>query len=253
MIYSFNTLGFYTVKANRQYDNTDNRQIIHKFETNKLPAFLFAIPGTITTATYRLLCVDETVIKTGSCALSTETNNFGTTYSIISLSGATTTLQTDGYYYIEVTCNTTAYYSDVFEWVTDVSELLKINAVSTGLAIGVFPVGAFTYTMYIDSNDFTEEHEVTEEGEEKTYGNVPAFVSVNRKYKFDLVGYNKTLQFLSGLRALLVNGSISLTWKGETVDIYDMVTESSGALNYNIYPITVTFKLKDYIQTINTI
>lgn len=257
MIYSYNTLGFYGVKANRQYDNAYNQSIIHIFETDKLPDFQIVIDDTVDSASYILYDLDDNQIKTGSITPTNTTNNEGTAYSIIALSGAVTVASEEGHYYIRVAYvvdgETYYAYSDVFCWQTTLTDYLKISAVSTGISIGGFPIDAQTYEVYLESKRFTEEHEIFEQGDEKTFGDVPAYVSVNRTHSHEILGYNKTANFLSGLRAIGVNGTITITWASESIEIYDIQMEQRAINNYDSYVIDLKFKLKDYLQVINTI
>lgn len=255
MIYCYGTLGFYATKANRQYDNTDNKNSLHHFVTNAVPAFQIVIDTTLVSATYIMYSINETNIKSGSCTVTATTNDFGTAYSIISLSVATTTGQSDGKYYLEITPNTgSVLYSDVFCWETTVTSYLKVSAVigAISLSIGGFPLAAFTYETYLKTVQFSEEYDLQETGIEQPYGNVTASASSNIIRKFEISGYNKTLNFLSRLPVLSVNGTVTLTWKGESMVIYDIQVDNKSS-NPDIYIIELTCKQKDYLQTYNNI
>jgi hypothetical protein len=254
MIYSFGTLGWYSTKANRQYDNTGNENILHHFVTDAIPDFQVVIADTITTATYYLYDIDDVQIKTGSCTVSNETNNEGTAYSIIKLTGATTTSEDDGKYSLKVTYDGTDMFSDVFCWRTTVTDYLKISAAVDGIAIGGFPLDSFTYAVYLDTILPDEEFELKVVGDEKTYGDIPASASSNIVKTFVVTGYNKTLNFIARLAVLEINGTVTVTWKGDAVEVYDIQhTEKQEDFGNDIYIINLKFKQKDYLQSYNNI
>ena len=257
MIYDFNILGFYSVKANRQYDRADNKYVIHHFETNKIPAFQLILDSTITTATYKLFDVDENEIANGSITVQNDVNEAGTNFSRLIQLGTTLSSKEDGFYYIEITYDSTNYiYSDVFCWETDVSEYLKIVATSANMLLGGFELNlaGFTYLVYLDANDPVNEYELEEEGEEKTFGNEPLFNSRNHVRTFEITGYGATLSFLAGLRTVYSNGEVTLTYGGESIGIYDIEnTEKKEESEYGDVFLVMDFRFKsaDYLQTDN--
>jgi len=256
MIYNFGTLGWYTAKTNRQYDNTDNQGILHHFVTDSLPAFQIVIDAVVSVATYILYDINDVSIKAGSCTVVSTTNAAGTAYSKIKLTGATTSGEDDGKYYYKVTYDAVDIYSDVFCWRTDVSSFLKITAVmaAASLSIGSFPLDLFTHTVYLDAILPSDEFELKVTGIEKTYGDIPAFASSNNVKTFEISGYNKTLNFLSRLPVVEINGTVTVTWNGDSVDIYDIQnSESKSTFGNDIYIIDFKFKQKDYLQSYNSI
>lgn len=259
MIYDYNILGFYLVKANRQYDRADNKYVLHHFETNKIPAFQLILNSVITTATYKLFDVDENEIANGSVTVENDTNDAGTAFSRLIFLGVTLSSQDDGLYYIEITYDSSNYiYSDVFCWETDVSEYLKIVATSGDMLIGEFKLNltGFTYLVYLDVNDPVREYEIEEEGDEKTYGDEPLFNSRNSIKTFEVTGYGATLGFLAGLRTVYSNGAVTLTYAGESIEIYDIENpEAKEASEYGdtFLVMDFRFKTKDYLQTDNAI
>lgn len=259
MIYDFNILGFYSVKANRQYDRADNQYVIHHFETNKIPAFQLILDSTITTATYKLFDVDENEIANGSVTVENDTNDVGTAFSRLIFLGTTLSSKDDGFYYIDITYDSTNHiYSDVFCWETDVSDYLKIVATSSNILLGGFELNLtnFTYLVYLDANDPVNEYELEEEGDEKTYGDEPLFNSRNHIRTFEITGYGVTLSFLAGLRTVYSNGEVTLTYRGEAIGIYDIENpEKREASEYGdiFLVIDFRFKSKDYLQTNNDI
>jgi len=255
MIYSYGTLGWYYTKANRQYDNTDNQCALHHFVTDDVPDFQVIINATLASATYIMYDMDDVSIKAGSCVVNPLTNAAGTVYSQIILTGATTTGKDDGKYYFKVTPNAgNPIYSDVFCWETDVSDYLKVSAVVSvaSIMIGHLPLAAFTYETYLKTVPFAEEYELSEVGVEKPYGDVTASASSNIIRKFQISGYNKTLNFLSRLPVINVNNTVTITWKGEAMVVYDIMVENKSS-NPDVYVIELTCKQKDYLQTYNTI
>ena len=257
MIYSYNTLGFYETKGNRQYDNTGNFRVLHHFETNKIPALQVVIDSTITTATYRLLDIDDTEISTGNFSVENATTEEGTSYSRLIFLGATLTGKSDGFYYLEITYDSNKLYSDAFCWQTDVSDYLKISATTKNMNIGGFELNlsGFTYLVYLEAKNFTEEFEIEEEGVQKTNGNIPLYNSRNHTNEYDITGYRKTYNFLAGLRTISTNGTVAITFAGENNEIYDIEVpeKKSNYGNTDIIILGLKFKLKDYLQVRNEV
>lgn len=255
MIYSYNTLGFYTTKINRQYDNTGNQRVLHHFETNKIPSIQIIIDTEITKATYILFSENDANISSGNVLVENDTTSNGIDYSRLILKNATTSLKDDGFYYLEITYGANKIYSDIFCWQIDVSEYLKISATSTNVKIGQFilNLASFEYVVYLEAADANYEYEIEEQGIEKTYGNIPLFNSRNKINEFEITGYSKTLDFLAGLRILWSNGNITLKYKGDEFEVYDIENPSkSDTYNYSdIIVLTMKFKRKDYLQSIN--
>ena len=102
MIYSYNTLGFYITKGNRQYDKTGNIRVLHHFVTNNVPAFQLIVPETVTASSYKVFDINDNQISTGSVTVENDTNEAGTAYSRLIFTGATISSQEDGFYYLEV-------------------------------------------------------------------------------------------------------------------------------------------------------
>ncbi|MFW5879360.1 MAG: hypothetical protein ACOCUV_00905 [bacterium] len=259
MIYSYNTIGFYSDKNNRQYENTENEKIIHVFETDTIPNFQIIVDGSITSnVTYKLYDINDNEIKSGTCTKEAATTENDTAYTRIKLSGATTTGEDEGRYYIELTYDSSTIYSDVFCWKDDVSDLLKISVVfGNDLMIGgrELNVNADTYTVYLETKNHTEDYEISEEGVEKSYGNLILHSSRNHIVEYIITGYRKTLDFLAGLRVVSHNGTVKVTLAGEEYEIYDIENpeKSDTYSNSDLIIISFRFKINDYLQTINEI
>lgn len=258
MIYSYNTIGFYSAKSNRQYENTENEKIIHSFETDTIPDFQFIVDGTVASATYVLYDINDVSIKTGSCVVAAAETENETAYTRISLTGATTTGEDEGHYYLKVTYSGTDIYSDVFCWKDDVSDLLKVSAAfGNNLMIGgrELDVSGDTYTVYLETKNHTEDYEISEEGVEKSYGNIALHTSRNHIVEYIITGYRKTLEFLAGLRVVSHNGTVTVTLNGEEYEIYDIENpeKADSYGNTDLVVISFRFKVNDYLQTINEV
>jgi hypothetical protein len=258
MIYSYNILGFYTDIEHRQFDNTGNQRVLHHFITNDIPDVQVIIPATVSLASYKLLDNSGNQIKTGSASIETATtNDAGSPYSRIIINGETTTGQSDGFYYLEITYDGTKIYSDVFCWTSVVSDYLKIHAESTNMLIGDYELNlsGFDYNVYLEVNGINYENEIAEDGVEKSYGDIPLYVSRRKFNEFTITGYSKTLDFLSGLRVLWANGTVTLTYKGDEFEVYDIenpeVTNKYG--DSDILIISLRLKRKDYLRTKNSL
>lgn len=255
MMYSFNTLGFYSTQDNRQYDNTGNVRVLHHFETNKVPSFQLIVTDSVSSATWQILDNDGGVVGSGSATVEADTNNAGESFWRMIFKGTTLSGKQDGFYSLKVTYGSKIAYSDVFCWNTDVSEYLKVSAISTNVQIGEFALNMtdFEYLVYLDAKNAQFEYEIDEEGIEKTYGNVPLFNSRNKMNEFEITGYKVTHDFLAGLRILMTNGTVTLTYKGDEFEIYDIENPDKGnSYSYSdIIILTLKFKRKDYLQSIN--
>ncbi len=256
MIYSYNTLGVYTTKDNRQYDNTGNQCILHHYETNKIPNIQLIIDETISSATYTLFDEDGESIQTGSVTVESGTNEAGTSFSRLILKDATTSGQEDGLYSIEFTYDSTTIYFDMFCWDTDLSDYLKVSGVSNDIMIGEYQINMddFEYLVYLESDGVEYDYEVEEEGVDKTYGEIPLYNSRNKKTEFTITGYSKTHDFLAGLRILWTNGTITFTYKGDEFEVYDIENPDKSETfgDSDIIIIELTVKRKDYLQSRNS-
>jgi hypothetical protein len=257
MIYSYNILGVYTTKENRQFDNTGNQCVLHHFETNKIPSIQLIIDDEVAVASYRLLDNNDNEVQTGSITVEPAENDALASYSRLILNGATTTAQEDGFYYLEITYDATIVYMDVFSWKTDLSKYLKIKAESTNIFIGEFEINldGFDYLVYLDVNGKINDYELEEEGVEKTYGNLPLFGSRNKISEFTITGYSKTHDFLSGLRLLWTNGTVTFTYKGDEFEVYDIENpdKNNSFGDSEIIILGLKVKRKDYLQTKNAL
>jgi hypothetical protein len=257
MIYSYNTIGFYSDKNNRQYENTENEKIIHTFETNTIPDFQFILDGDITdNFSYTLYDINDVSVQTGSCLKEPGTTENGTKYTKVKLNGETALNEDEGRYYLKITYGLTNIYSDVFCWKNDVSDLLKISATfGNNLMIGgrILNVNGDTYTVYLETKNHTEDYEILEEGEEKSYGNIALHTSRNHIVEYIVTGYRKTVEFLAGLRVVSHNGIVTVTLNGEEYEIYDIENPEKVETynNTDLVVISFRFKINDYLQTIN--
>lgn len=255
MIYSYNVIGWYTNKDNRQYDNTGNERILHHFETNKIPSFQIVLVENVTTFQYQLYDIDDNLIYSGNAATQQSTNNYGIGYSRLKLNEVSLSGNDDGFYYLKINYNSKSIFSDVFCWQTDLSDYLKVVATSSDIQIGefIYDMGGFTYKVYLDAKSPNIEYEIEEEGIEKTYGNIPLFNSRNKISQFHITGYKTTFDFLAGLRILWTNGNVTLEYNGDEFEIYDMENpEVLDSYSYSdIIVMSLKFKRKDYLQSIN--
>lgn len=255
MRYSYNTIGWYTTKGNRQYDNSGEPLILHHYETGKVPSFQLIIDSEITTASAILYDYCDNEITTITPTIETDETDGGQAYSKIIFKGETLSSQEEGYCYIILTCDAINYYSDVWAWDDNMDEFLKITATSSNFAIGGFEnnMDGFTYEVYLEANESNLEYDIDEEGVDKTYGTVALYNARRKESEFEITGYKTTLDFLAGLRILQTNGAVALTWKGDEFEIYDIENPDTET-NYtycDILIITIKFKRKDYLQTVN--
>lgn len=240
-----NILGFYSTKANRNWDNTANREdYISIFYTGYTPLVILFVDEA-TTAVIQVYNEQletlygenaMTITQLGSCAM--------LTYQPLQVS-----YMEDGYYSLQITINgNEIIYSDVFGWATDLSEYLKVTAVSSNIAINpdykfTQNIADITYLVYVNAHENEIIPDTQEKGEnlngitEINYGSTSIIRS------FDLLCSNSLFIFLNYLRMLSVNGNVALEWKGESFYIKDIEVEKKEAFGGNdLYNATLRFK-----------
>jgi hypothetical protein len=246
----------------RQYDETDNIRVLHHFKNDELPVFQIIVDKTVTAVECILYDIngEEVFDASSQIVIETDTNLSDEAYSRLIMPQYTISTGEEGAHYYKLTYTVGGVdfviYSDVFCWDEDVSDYLKIEAESSVFSIGNFKVNTESgspYLVYLECNRATPEYEIEEEGVEKTYGDIPLNNTRRKSEKYEITGYKITLDFLAGLRTLWTNGKVTMTYRGEEFEIFD-IEEPDVTDDYSygdIIIMTINFKRKDFIQTIN--
>lgn len=253
MLQGYNIFEFYKSKEYRKYNNTDFEEYVAIFHINLMPPFNIVTSDTGSSGTFKLLDASNDA-EIGSGVLSVTASGDD---NILSFYGEELAGKNDGYYYYQVTFNGNIYYSDVFGWCSDVSELLELTIDSSDITLGfnhVIPLSQYTYNVYLQVFGTNIEPETNEDGIEKPYGDIPAFSTTSIIHNILVNGDNQVFRFLAGLRAVKVNGTIQITLNGVTKDTYDFNVEVESNEGFGqMMVISFKFKEFDFISSRNEI
>jgi hypothetical protein len=240
-----NTIGAYSVKANRAWDNTHNREeYIAIYETGKIPCLQLFVDAA-TEATVQLYDAITEEVVGGAYAM---TVTQSTTYATLTYLGLTLAAQTQGYYYLKITTDAETIYTDVFGWADDVSGYLKITATSTNVALhqsvkAIHSFTGFSYLVYVAAHENKEQADIQEKGIDLNGTTYINYGSTSIIESFDLMCNRALFDFFIYLRHLSPNGTVILEWKGESRYIGDIEMEEKEVHNGNdLYNATLRFK-----------
>jgi len=251
IIAKYNPIDLYANKGNRRWNLTDNReQYIILYESGQIPAMQLIVDEA-TTATLQLMDQDDNAV--GSPV--SFTIESASDYDRLIHTGTTLADPEDGYYYLEITIDGTAYYSEMFGWTSDTSELLKLEI--TDLAN--FDLGGY-YTMNMDGYSYLCYFDAEYNGvkpdvvsDDTDNSGVSDISSGSRTLvrTFLVDGHEYIYEFLSGLRILNCNGTVAFTYLGREFTASDIDIDTEDELvNGDMYRIKVEFKVRN--ETIST-
>jgi len=251
----YNILGFYTSKSSRKWNILqrlgENEELLRVFlPTNTIPAVQLIVDSA-TTASIELLDSEDEVV--GSPLSMTVED--ATTYKRLIYTGTTLTGNSDGDYSIKITCGSDVYYSDVFGWKTgiaDVSDVLKVSAVSGNIKLGgsyTVNLTDFTYECYINADYLGLEPETEDEVAQSSGANTVIYGSIVPSREFDIYGNEYIYRFLLGLRILETNGTVTITWDDVDYTATDIRAEKSEEHSPEAIQIKLTFVDKNEIIT----
>ena len=262
MLQGYNTLRYFEDQTLQRWETADNQNILVYFAINKIPAFVLVSDTAETTATVQMF---NALTDVAFGAAKTVTVTTSGTKKILFFAGFTLTGGADGCYYSKIVTGASVetYYSEVFHWTADSASnrkelgLLKISAVSSDITMGnthTIPLTGFTFECMINVEPPIIEPEITERGDEKPFGDIAVFNTRVLKYTFDLIGTKDIMEFLSGLRILKTNGTITFTYNGEVMDAYDIVFEKGDSTYFDeAISMTLQFKQTNYISARNAV
>lgn len=218
MLQGINILGFFNNISETRYSNADIKDYIVAFENNVIPPFVLLVNSIEIAATFQVVKIDGTSIYTGNIIVRDCVDK-----KLLLFKGATIGSVFDCHCQIVITMGQDTYYSEVYAMVQDTSKLLKFNINSSNVMYaGIYeiPMSEINPIFSLSYNYSTIESEITEEGVEKPYGDIPIFSTVNIVRKFDINGTSQIFRYLSYLRAFCINGEIYITNNYYTNKIY---------------------------------
>lgn len=254
MLRGYNHIKFYENKALQRWLTADIEDYVTIFETNTIPSFVLISDTAFASASGQIYNAktDETIGNSFSITVTVNDDSKQLKYL-----GSSLVDQDCGYYYIKITAGGDEYYSEVFGWQDDVSELLKITSTSSNITLaGKYEIDltGITYTSYYFAESADTDSEIDEEGVEKPYGDIPVFNTRTLIDAFEILGTREIFEYVSGLRILKTNGTVNLTYKNISADVYDIQTEKKESTAFDeVVVITMKFKEEDYISARNEI
>lgn len=243
MLQGINILGFFKTKAESRFENADIREFIVTYTSNIVPCFILLVPSVEVAATLKVFSIDNVEVFSDNIVVTD-----AGILKLLMFAGNTIQDFNDDHYYIEITIGLIKYYSEVYCVAADVSDLIGFDIVSSDVVMNgtyTLPFLSINPVFYLSYNGIAIENNVVEEGVEKYYGDIPVFSAVNIVRKAEINGTNQIFRFLSFLRALSVNGTITITCQGYSNLIYDPITESKDDSAFGD-SIILSFSYREY-------
>ena len=246
----YNILGFYSnILARDDVENVDNKLNLIGLETNTIPMIELIVDDS-TTATIELLDSTDTVV--GSPLSMTVTDV--TTYKRIVYLGTTLSIDECGLYSLKITNGANTYYSDQFRWEDDIDDnkdYMKVSAVSSNLKLGgtyVLDLTGITFECYLDVKYIGIEPET--EGTDSSKLSVPSVLYANYvpTRAFSIAVTENTFRFLSGLRILESNGTVTVVFGYRSYTANDILVEKT---NNKIDVMEIDFKFTQISEVLS--
>lgn len=233
---------------------TENKNVLITFETNVIPKFQFMVDAGTTGTVTLVKEIGGAEITTDDVTITAESD-----YVRVHYSGDTLEEQADGWYYLRVDIGESSYYSDVFNWQSNLDGFIKLDVDSYDFALGSrqeyrYVTTNLNFVCYLELDQYSGvDLSNEEEANERDGQIIPYYSGFSRIRKYDIKGTEYIFNFLSGLRVLGVNGSIEITYRDEVFDAKDVsaeVTTQSG--DFDIVIISLKFvSNNDIITPIN--
>lgn len=243
----FNPFRFYTNKLARQWDKTPEEGTAFVFfQTGIVPKFAInlpvgEVPPSFTGKLYNTN--EEEIYSLAATGISVQDG-----YAHFTFSGDTLVDEPEANCYFDIVIGTTHYYSDVFVWKDDVSELLKFEVGSSQMASFnnyIYMFYGQLNTFYLNAEYLGLKPKIEQEGTnnrgitEISYGTRIAY----REFQLDL---NESIYlYLSALGLVKSNGVVYLTYGYETWNATEITFEEVENFIDGIYQIKMSFADKD--------
>lgn len=236
-----NIVKFYATKSNRNWDNSDNKQqhIVFLPVNNDGEVLVPDIELIVSTAVASpsiSICFNKNDVVAETATMDVEA---ATGYSrLIHLGGYSETFTIiEDYFYLKIVNGIYTYYSDVFAATADTGNLLKISATSSNISLGrrndyVLNLTGFTFLCYLNVWQVNQPIYLEEEYANERDGVVtPYYCGQSKQLNWVISGTEYILDFLKLLRILSINGSVSITWKGESITASEIEAEIEESYN----------------------
>lgn len=243
MLSGINILGFFKSVADQRWNNADIKEFTAVFKNGTMPSFIIVVDSDGIAGTVELINIIENEVVTSKPIVVTESNG----RKILSFTSVQHAGQDDGNYYLKITIDTDIFYSEVFDWCTDISTFVKLSIDSSDITMGgvhVLPYSTTPIVFYLKYNGRSIDVEINEDGSEKFYGDIPAFSAANIIQTLEVNGTAQIFKMLSSLRPFWVNGEIIIEASGYENIIYDTVAEIKESDSFD-ETIIINFKYRD--------
>ena len=253
-----NIFEFYTGLDDRQWDTTENKYnaivVLPRYTVPSIQLFV-----DVATAATLDLCNSEGEVldSIDSMVVEAETGYVRLKYISDQYDGDAD----EGYFCLKITTSEEVFYSDVFEWRTDVtlSGLIKITASSSNFSLGIdkeylYDTTNFTFECYLKVFDYPGLSTETEELARDANGVLfPYYTGTAISESWIINGNKHIYRFLSILRLLQQNGVVTILWEGTTRTANDIMDEIS--VDHGYYDLVdIELKIKasgDVVTVIN--
>ena len=266
MLLGCNTIRYFEDKSLQRWGNADNQYIFVYFATNLIPPFVLISDTAETSATVQIFDTDDNAIGAAKTVTVTTINTgLSTEATHLKFDGFSLSGNDEGCYYAKIVTNGAAetYYSEVFYWTEDSTSnlkelgLLKITATSSNITLkNIYEIDLtdISYECFIEVNEPNTNQEVSERGNEKPYGDIPVFNTRVIKRKYELLGTNDMLEFLSALRILKTNGTVTFTYKGVADGALNIIfEEAEDYSSQEAIAMSIEYTRDDFISARNEI
>lgn len=250
MLQGINIFSFFKFKSDRRFDNTDNKDYIAIFDSKKIPSFIVITDLTIEDCVFRFTSIiGNSTVYSG---VATKINY--TDKTVFYFTGHTfVSSKPCDHYEFELTIGDDVYYSEPVLLTDDLADLVKFSIDSSDMTYNakyMLPFSSLDLEFYLNTANeklFQEiiEPQVNENGVEKPYGDIPAFSTVNIVNKIEIAGTAQIFRYLSFLRAIGVNGSITITKNGIESLIYNTEVSEKENVSFGEY-IQIIFSYREY-------
>ena len=252
LLTQFNPIRFFADKKARLWDKLsdisdtpiDTKSIL-VYEAGTIPPFSVIVESgpqaaapTVSAKLYNYH--DEQIQATLNTSVE---SGIGGYYSQVTVAGTKLSNQNDKYVYIKLTIDSTDYYSDVFEWAIDTTQLLKLTASAAKIRVGgyVYSMLNTPIEVYLNVEPLTFKPKVDQTGiEQQAITNV-YYAARAIPREFEIHANDSIYIFLSALGILKVNGSVSISYGYETWKASDILLEETTAHINGTYQLKLTF------------
>lgn len=248
ILVQLNPIGLYTSKDSRLWDNLVSSIFTVKYTTNNLPAIVFVASGTVTGTIQLFDCEDNAISSALGLTATASTSDDGTSCTIFKYSGSTTSGKIDGFYYYKIVLSdSTIIYSDMFEWITDYSELLKLAFVNcTNINVNGISVPIPAWDFYLEYESWENEYETTLDVHDKEGIKNANYGSSHKIYSFKLILDENVIDLFNTLPVIRGNGEITCAYGNKSHIIDNIETEVS---DFFIQTRNVTFKFSNRYES----